>query len=89
MNKLDIKLQDFYILKGYLQAQLLLETLDDIEDESKMNIKHSTKRYKKDLESKITIIIENTFNTNKELFEKILIDMRNSNNTIDKYFSII
>ena len=45
-TNIEIKQSDYYILKAYIQAQHLLETLDDVENESKMNIKFITKKYK-------------------------------------------
>jgi hypothetical protein len=45
-NKIEITKQYYYILKAYIQAQLLLETLDDVENESKMDIKFITTKYK-------------------------------------------
>lgn len=85
---LNISQENFNILKAYLQALILLDTLDDIEDESRLNIKQSTKRYKSDLENKINEIVKNTFNSNRELFDQLIIDLRNGINTINKYFTI-
>jgi len=88
-TKLKIKLSDFLILKAYMQAQLLLETLDDIENESKMGIKHSTKIYKDSLEHKIQQVIKNTFKSNQQLFDKIILDMNKGLNSMKEYFEII
>lgn len=86
---MKIKENDYNILKAYIQAQLLLETLDDVEDESKMNIKHITKKYKKQLEHKITQIVNNTFNSNNELFEEIITNASKQIDNIKNYFEII
>ena len=87
-TKLNISLQNFNILKAYLQAQILLDTLDDIEDESRLNIKLSTKRYKNDLENKINEIVKNTFKSNPDLFDQLTSDLRKGINTINKHFTI-
>ncbi len=88
-DKLKIKSSDLLILKAYMQAQLLLNTLDDVEEESKMGIKHSTKIYKESLENKIQQVIKTTFNSNRELFDEIILDMNIGLNVLEKYFEII
>lgn len=88
-TSIKIKLQDYYILKAYIQAQHLLETLDDVENETKMNIKYITKKYKKQLEKKVKYVIDNTFKSNPELFDKIILDMNKYSNEFDKHFKII
>lgn len=87
-RKINIKLSDFYILKAYVQAQHLLETLDDVENESKMDIKFITKKYKNQLEKKIKGVIHNTFKSNPQLFDKIILEMNKYNNEFEKYFDI-
>jgi hypothetical protein len=87
-SKLKIKKQDYLILKAYLQTQVLLDTLDDVENESKMDIKHSTKKYKQSLENKVNEVIKNTFNSNRELFSMILMDLNSGIDSIEKYFEI-
>jgi len=89
MEKLKIKSSDYNILKAYIQAQLLLETLDDVEEESKMNIKHATKKYKTQLESKIEEVIKNTFNSNKTFFDEIMKTTQKNFDKINNYFQII
>jgi hypothetical protein len=88
MEKLNIKQGDYNILKAYIQAQLLLETLDTVEDESKMNIKHSTKKYKKSLEKKVEQVIDSTYSSNPKLFSEIMLDMKDYLNCLDSYFII-
>lgn len=89
IEKLKITYSDLLILKAYMQSQMLLETLDDVQDESRLNIKHSTINYKGKLEGKINEIIKNTFNSNPNVFESILKDMRKGNDVINCYFKII
>jgi transcriptional regulator of heat shock response len=90
MNEpLKIKKSDLTILKAYLQAQLLLETLDDVEDESRMSIKHSTKKYKDSLEKKIEQVIGSTFKSNPKMFDEIIMSMRNGVDNINNYFETI
>jgi transcriptional regulator of heat shock response len=90
MNEpLKIKKSDLTILKAYLQSQLLLETLDDVEDESRMSIKHSTKKYKDSLEKKIEQVIGSTFKSNPKMFDEIIMSMRNGVDNINNYFETI
>jgi hypothetical protein len=88
-EKLKIKKENYHILKAYIQAQLLLETLDDVEDESKMGIKKSTKKYKESLENKIGEVIKNTYNSNPTFFSEIMLEMKNYSDSLNKFFEII
>ncbi len=88
-EKLKIKKKDFYVLKAYIQVQLLLETLDDVENENKMGIKHSTIKYKHSLEQKVKEVIKNTYNSNPKFFSEIMLDMKYYLNYLDKFFEVV
>lgn len=88
MTKLKIKKQDFIILKAYIQAQLLLETLDDVEEESRMEIKKSTKKYKNSLEKKVKEVMKYTYNSNPTLFSDMMLEMKKYSDSLDKFFEI-
>lgn len=86
---MKINRENYLILKAYIQAQLLLETLDEVENESRMNIKQSTKKYKNVLEPKIEQVIKNTFESNKEMFDKIILNLGKDIDNLSKHFEII
>lgn len=88
-EKLKIKKENYHILKAYIQAQLLLETLDDVEDESKMGIKNSTKKYKESLENKVEEVMKNTYNSNPVLFSEIMLEMKKYSDSLNKFFEIV
>ena len=88
-EKLKIKKKDFYVLKAYIQVQLLLETLDDVENENKMGIKYSTIKYKHSLERKVKEVIKNTYNSNPKFFSEIMLDMKYYLNYLDKFFEVV
>jgi hypothetical protein len=89
-TKLKIRKEDFYILKAYFQAQILLETLDEVENEiEKIGIKEETIKYRDFLETEVNEIIKNTYNSNQNLFNEINFEMRNYSNALEKFFDII
>ncbi len=88
-EKLRIKKKDFYVLKAYVQAQLLLETLDDVEEENKMDIKRATKMYKNSIEKNVERFIKNTYLSNPKRFSEIMLEMKSYSDYLEKHFEII
>ena len=88
-ERLKIKKENYQILKAYIQAQILLETLDDVEEESKMGLKHSTIKYKKTLEHKVEEVMKNTYNSNSKVFSEIMLEMKKYSDSLEKFFEII
>lgn len=85
---LKIKLKDFNLLKTYLQTQILLESLDELEYDSTQQLKMKTKNYKLFLDKKIAPIINNTFKSNPKKFDDIVNSMKNFED-LKKHFNII
>lgn len=87
--KKEIKSTDLEILKAYLLSQKLLEILDPIQDEVKMNLKQHTKMYFKHLQKYVEQVITNTYKTNPEYFNEIISDLNKSVENIDNYFTVL
>jgi hypothetical protein len=87
--KLKIKEEDFNVVKAYFQLQILLETLDEVYDESKMNLKGATKNYLNVIKVRAEKILNGMYQTNPNLYEKICNELREDVDKIEKHFEII
>jgi signal recognition particle subunit SEC65 len=88
-NKLEIKKANLSMVKALMVTQVLIEILDDISEEVQFNlIKKRTKTYSKWLEDEVNLMVKNTFNSNKDLVNKMIENVRNGSNENEKYFKI-
>lgn len=89
MDKLKISKGDLSMVKSLMLIQVLIEELDDITDEVQFKIiKKKTKEYSKWLDDEVNLIIKNTFNSNTNLVNEMIRNVRNGSNENEKFFEI-
>ncbi len=89
MEKLKITEVELDIVKAYLQCTILIETLDEVLNESTFQLKASTKNYLHFLKNKVEPIINSMYNSNPKLYEKMTNELRTNVDSINNYFEII
>jgi hypothetical protein len=89
MKKLKISKKNLKIVKTFIQSQILLETLDELKDESSYLLKLETKKYINKLEEIVEPIILNMYESNPELFLKMSNELRKDIKKIQLNFETI
>jgi hypothetical protein len=88
-KKLKISNKNLTIVKTFLQCQILLESLDSVNNESGYTIKHETSKYLKKLEKIVEPVILSMFKSNEKLFTRMINKIRKDINGIDAFFELI
>lgn len=87
---INIKKTDYILLKTFLDLQILIEDLDEINNNIQFNeIKQKSNHYLNWIEREIVPIINTTFHTNPKLFEELLNNIRIGSKENEKLFNII
>lgn len=90
MEKINIKQADYTLLKTFLDLQIVIEDLDEVNGDVRFKeIKQKSNQYLKWLEREVVPIIDTTFKTNPDLVQKLLNNIRNGSNKNQEYFNII
>lgn len=89
VKKLNISKKNLEIVKTFLQCQILMESLDSVNNESGFIIKHETSKYLKKLEKIVEPVILSMFKSNEKLFNRMINKLRKDINGIDNFFEII
>jgi hypothetical protein len=89
VKKLNISKKNLEIVKTFLQCQILMESLDSVNNESGFTIKHETSKYLKKLEKIVEPVILSMFKSNEKLFNRMINKLRKDINGIDNFFEII
>lgn len=85
---MKITKQDLALVQAFLQTQILVETLDQVEDYSVGHLKALTKNYNNALKVHTNKVIQNMFLSNPEFYETLSNNLRQKINSLDKYFDL-
>lgn len=90
MEKINIKRADYALLKTFLDLQIVIEDLDEVNGEVRFKeIKQKSNQYLKWLEREVVPIIDTTFKTNPDLVQKLINNIRIGSNKNEEFFNII
>lgn len=88
MGKFNISKKEFEIVKGYLQSQILIETLDEIEYDNVRELKYRTKNFLNYLKIEVEPILTSMYKSNPDFFVELTNKLRLDIESINKYFNI-
>lgn len=78
--------QDLALVKAFIQIQILIETLDEIEDYSVGQLKALTKKYNNALLVHSSPVVKSMFLSNPSFQEVLANDTRQKINELNQYF---